>query len=41
MKMATRNPGALRRIERRVQKDTGQGFLVRPSQNHSKWLTGY
>ncbi|HSX88859.1 MAG TPA: hypothetical protein VLG17_12790, partial [Pseudomonas sp.] len=28
------NPGALRRMERRIEKENGQTFLLRPSQNY-------
>ena len=31
------NPGALKRMERRVERETGQQFLVRPSQNYVRW----
>jgi hypothetical protein len=28
------NPGALRRMERRIEKENAQSFLLRPSQNY-------
>lgn len=31
------NPGSLKRMERRIQKENGQDFLVRPSENHVRW----
>lgn len=31
------NPGSLKRMERRIEKETGQQFLVRPSENFARW----